>query len=488
MEARYMSRILVIDDEREICHFLRRLLEDKGHKVSFCMSGAEFDRIVGEQPFELAFLDIRLPDRNGLDLLQSLKILQPYCKVIVMTGYSTVKTAVEAIKLGANDFIEKPFDHIEDIENLTEQLLANGATPTQNNIHSLAEQIGCFIGENKEMNQLFSLAYKFAQKNITVLIEGETGTGKEVLAHFIHHASLRQDYPFIGVNCGAISENLLESELFGHTRGAFTGAAKERKGYFEHAGKGTLFLDEIGEATLSTQVKLLRVLETGEFIKVGGENTLRSQARMIAASHVNLHEAVSKGAFREDLLYRLDVVKLTIPPLRERLDDIPLFIDNYLERNHVNVTFTQETIELLSQYSWPGNVRELVNVIKRAVALAEGETTLITPEFLPPKFTQSLLSLTKECTQTPSKSKSSSPQGFEVYLHNWQHELRQLWKAEEVMNLEAVLSMIKFIEIEAVNAFIHKALTKTVGNRKEAVDMLGITMRKLRYYLNEKNK
>lgn len=485
-----MSSILVIDDEKEICHFLRHLLEDKGHKVSFCMSGAEFDRIVEEQPFEfeLAFLDIRLPDRNGLDLLQKLKTLQPYCKVIIMTGYSTVKTAVEAIKLGANDFLEKPFDQIEDIENLAEQLLANGASPIQNHIHRLAEQIGCFIGRNKEMNQLFSLAYKFAQKNITVLIEGETGTGKEVLAHFIHHASLRKEYPFIGVNCGAISENLLESELFGHTRGAFTGAAKERKGYFELAGKGTLFLDEIGEAALSTQVKLLRVLETGEFIKVGGEHTQRSQARMIAASHVNLHEAVSKGTFREDLLYRLDVVKLTIPPLRERLDDIPLFIENYLERNHVNVTFTQETIDLLTQYSWPGNVRELVNVIKRAVTLAEGETTLITPDFLPPKFTRSLISPAKERIQLPSRSKSSSNQGFGEYLHNWQKELRQLWNSEEVMNLEAVLSMIKSMETEAVNAFIHKALTKTVGNRKEAVDMLGISMRKLRYYLNEKNK
>lgn len=484
-----MSRILVIDDEREICHFLSHLLSDKGHSVTICTSGAEFDRIISEQQYELAFLDVRLPDRNGLEILQSLKVLQPFCKVIVMTGYSTVKTAVEAIKLGANDFIEKPFDNIEDIEDLVEQLLKSGATPALNNVYELAKQLGCFIGQNEKMNQLFSLAYKFAQKNITILINGETGTGKEVLAQYIHHASLRHEYPFIGVNCGAISENLLESELFGHTKGSFTGAAKERKGYFELADKGTLFLDEIGEASIATQVKLLRVLETGEFMKVGGENKLRSRARLIAASHVDLYEAVSNGTFREDLLYRLDVVKLTIPPLRERMEDIPLFIEHYLEKNDLYLSFAPETIHLLSQYNWPGNVRELVNVIKRAVALAEGETTLITPRFLPSKFDQSFsASAVEEITQIVMPPKVHSPQEFNAYLHKWQQEMLDKWNREEMTTLEDVNRMLKSLETEAVNAFIHKALQKTVGNRKEAIQMLGITMRKLRYYLNERNK
>jgi two-component system NtrC family response regulator len=483
-----MSNIVVVDDEREICHFLSHLLSDKGHTVTLCTSGEDFDRVIGQQQFELAFLDVRLPDRNGLDLLQSLKILQPLCKVIVMTGYGTVKTAVEAIKLGANDFIEKPFDDIEDIEKLTEQLLSNGSASTLNSAHELARRLHFFIGNHKEMNQLYTLAHKLAQKNVTVLIEGETGTGKEVLAHFIHHASMRADYPFVGVNCGAISENLLESELFGHTKGAFTGAVKDRKGYFELAGKGTLFLDEIGEASLTTQVKLLRVLETGEFMKVGGEITKRSQARLIAASHVDLHQAAANGTFREDLLYRLDVVKLTIPPLRNRLEDIPLFIDYFLEQQGLKLSFAPDSIECLCSYSWPGNMRELVNVIKRAAALAEGETSLITPKYLPAKLITASHSFTPahEIAVTSSAPDTSSRTEFDEYLRKWQQEMMNMWYTDAETNLHKVLDMIHSLETETAQAFIKKTLKKTMGNRKEAAELLGITMRKLRYYLNEK--
>lgn len=479
-----MSNILVVDDEKDICLFLHHLLSDKGHHVTLCTSRQEFDQAKGNQKYDLAFLDVRLPDGNGLDILKDIRAVQPLCKVVVMTGYSTVKTAVEAIKLGAYDFIEKPFDDIEDIEHLTERLLTDGALPSQDHVHDLAARMGCFIGQNREMNQLFSLAYKFAQKNVTILIEGETGTGKEVLAHFIHEASLRADYPFIGVNCGAISEHLLESELFGHTKGSFTGAAKDRKGYFELADKGTLFLDEIGEASLATQVKLLRVLETGEFMKVGGENVLRSKARLIAASHVDLSKAVTKNTFREDLLYRLDVVKLTIPPLRRRSHDIPLFIEDYLKRHELKLSFTEETLELLKNYSWPGNIRELVNVIKRAAALAEGETERINPEYLPPKITrhiQGALETAAAVSQSPPKKP-----GFDSFLEQWEWEIREMWKSEDITELQLVLDRMKELESEAIRAFIEKSLRKTVGNRKETAELLGITMRKLRYYLNEK--
>ncbi|WML28608.1 sigma-54 dependent transcriptional regulator [Neobacillus sp. OS1-32] len=479
-----MPDILVVDDEKEICHFLSHLLSDKGYSVNVCTSGKEFDRLIVDRAFDLAFLDVRLPDRNGLQILQSLKETQPLCKVIVMTGYGTVKTAVEAIKLGADDFIEKPFDHIEDIENLADQLLGNGPAPAVNCVHELASRLDCFIGKNEEMNQLYTLAYKFAQKNVTVLIQGETGTGKEVLAHYIHQASLRRDSPYMAVNCGAISENLLESELFGHTKGAFTGAARERKGYFELAGKGTLFLDEIGEASLATQVKLLRVLETGEYIKVGGEHTERSKARLIAASHVDLQQAVARGTFREDLLYRLDVVKLTIPPLRKRLEDIPNFIDFYMEKQGLKLTFTQETLNYLQHYNWPGNVRELVNVIKRAAALAEGETSVITPEFLPAKLTAATSKQETAATVDTSDIKL----GFEEYLKKWQLEMLEMWKKEETFGLHKVLAMMKSLETETTNTFIQKALKKTIGNRAEAARLLGITDRKLRYLLNEKNK
>ncbi|WP_404328264.1 sigma-54-dependent transcriptional regulator [Mesobacillus maritimus] len=474
-----MANILIVDDEQEIGHFLSYLLSEKDHIVTICMSGADYERCVTEQEFQLAFLDVRLPDRNGLEILQHLKKVQPMCKVIVMTGYANVKTAVEAIRLGANDFIEKPFDDIEDIEKLADELLENGPVPSLSCAREIASKMDCFIGSSKEMNQLFTLAYKFAQKNITVLIEGETGTGKDVLANFIHQASRRADYPYVPVNCGAITESLLESELFGHAKGAFTGAAKDRKGYFELAGKGTLFLDEIGEASLTTQVKLLRVLETGEFIKVGGETTQRSQARVIAASHVNLHEAVEHGSFREDLLYRLDVVKLRIPPLRERLEDIPAFIEYYLNQLELDLSFAPETIDCLCQYEWPGNIRELVNVINRAVALAEGESTRITPHYLPAKFFTA--------PSLANKVESEKPEiEFDDYLRIWQQDILEMWKQDKDTSLPELLDKIKAFETEATHAFIQKALRKTVGDRKEATKNLGISMRRLRYYLNEK--
>jgi two-component system, NtrC family, response regulator len=474
-----MAKILIVDDEQEIGHFLSYLLSEKGHTVTICTSGADYDRFVSQQEFHLAFLDVRLPDRNGLEILQNLKSLYPLCKVIVMTGYANVKTAVEAIRLGANDFIEKPFDDIEEIEKLADELLENGPAPALSCAREIASKMDCFIGSSKKMNQLYTLAYKFAQKNITILIEGETGTGKDVLANFIHQASQRASYPYVPVNCGAITESLLESELFGHAKGAFTGAVKDRKGYFELAGKGTLFLDEIGEASLTTQVKLLRVLETGEFIKVGGETPHRSQARVIAASHVNLHDAVAQGTFREDLLYRLDVVKLMIPPLRERLEDIPSFIDYYLNQLELDLSFAPETLNCLCQYDWPGNIRELVNVINRAIALAEGETTRITPHYLPAKFFTS--------SAKADEVKSDKPEiEFDEYVKVWQQELLEMWKQDTDTPLPELLDKIKTFETEAVQAFIHKALRKTVGDRKEATKNLGISMRKLRYYLNEK--
>lgn len=478
-----MATILVVDDEREIGHFLSYLLSEKGHSITICTSVSEYNHSIEKQHFQLAFLDVRLPDGNGLEILKQLKTKQPMCKAIVMTGYANVHTAVDAIKLGAIDFIEKPFDDIEEIESLVDSHLQNDVAPALTFAMEIASKLNCFIGKTNAMKQLYTLAYKFAQKNITVLIEGETGTGKEVLAHFIHQASKRAGYPYIAVNCGAISENLLESELFGHTKGAFTGAAKDRKGYFELAGKGTLFLDEIGEASLTTQVKLLRVLETGEFIKVGGEQTQRSMARVIAASHVNLHDAVVNGTFREDLLYRLDVVQLTIPPLRERPEDIPDFIDFYLEQEGIDVSFEPETIEYLCQHDWPGNIRELVNVINRAIALAEGETTKITPNYLPAKL---LPTIHLKPSLNTYKQQEPSDYAFDDYVQKWQQELLAMWYDDKDTALPYLLNKMKEFEGKTIEAFIQKALISSVGDRKEATKKLGISMRKLRYYLNEK--
>lgn len=476
-----MGNILVIDDEREVGTFFLHLLEEKGYNVKLGFSGKDFSQLIRRHRFDLALIDVKLPDTNGLDLLKQLKRSWPSCKAVVMTGYSTVKTAVEAIKYGASDYVEKPFDDIDQLEQLIDGLLHSGATSAQNDMYKLAETLGFIVGTNKEMNDLLKLAYKIAKKNVNVLIEGETGTGKEVLAHFIHSASMRYDQPFIGINCGAVSETLLESELFGHEKGAFTGAVKEKKGMFEIANRGTLFLDEIGEATLATQVKLLRVLETGEYIRVGGETVRKTNTRIIAASHVNLAKAVEEKTFREDLLYRLDVVKLTIPPLRERLEDLPLLVDYFLKKLNSPLSFSEDSMFYMKQYHWPGNVRELFNVVKRAVTLAEGETAIITPFYLPEKLKASL-SPKQAVEQKGGKNETD----LETYLHQWTSHVLSLWKNSEPIDLEYVLSLVKELETEIGRSFVMKTLKETIGNRKETAERLNITVRKLRYLLKEK--
>jgi two-component system NtrC family response regulator len=294
-----------------------------------------------------------------------------------MTGYSTVKTAVTAIQLGAYEYLEKPFDEIDAIEALVEKAATSGQrTVAEDEWSEVAQEVGFQVGTSDVMRRLVSLTFKIARKNINVLIQGKTGTGKEVLARFIHAASNRANQTFIPVNCGALPENLLESELFGHERGAFTGASQTRRGIFELANRGTLFLDEIGDASPLIQVKLLRVLETGEFMRVGGEKPITTDVRVIAATNVNLEEAIREKTFREDLFYRLNVVQLEIPPLRDRAEDIPLLAEHYVEQLNPELRLSPGTLRLLQDYHWPGNIRELVNVIRRAVVLCSGETIL----------------------------------------------------------------------------------------------------------------
>jgi two-component system, NtrC family, response regulator len=478
-----MPNVLVIDDEREVCTFFLHLLEGKGYQVKLGWNGKDFFKLIQQYSFDLALIDVKLPDTNGLELLKQLKAIQPSCKVIIMTGYSTVKTAVEAIKYGASDYIEKPFDDIDELEKTIEELMDSEIHSSQHDMYKLAEALGFVIGTNKEMNDLIKLAYKIAKKNVNVLIEGETGTGKEVLAHFIHQASMRYDQPFIGINCGALSETLLESELFGHEKGAFTGALKEKKGIFEIANRGTLFLDEIGEASLATQVKLLRVLETGEYIRVGGETVRKTNTRIIAASHVNLSQAVKEKTFREDLLYRLDVVKLTIPPLRERIDDLPILIEHFLKKLNSTLIFSDDAILQMKQYSWPGNVRELFNVVKRAVTLAEGETMVITPDYLPEKIRTETNMLSAPSDET----KNNKEMDLESYLQNWTSYILSLWKENnERLDLQHVLDAVKDLETQIGRFFVWKTLKETLGDKKEAAERLNITVRQLRYLLKEK--
>lgn len=473
-----LKHILIVEDEIELGRFLSRLIELKGFKSTHVKSGDELDRISDFSSFQLAFIDVRLPDRNGIDVLKMMKRQAPHCPCVVMTGYSTVKIAVDAIKHGATDFIEKPFEDINAIDQLMDRLLLDQPSNAgeEAKYERIAQELGCFLGTSRPMHQLYELAYKIAPKQITVLIEGETGTGKEVLTKFIHAASERSAGPLLNINCGALSESLLESELFGHVKGAFTGALTDRAGFFEAASSGTLFLDEVAEASLSTQVKLLRVLETGEFMKIGGTKTERTSARIIAASHVNLEEAVQRGAFREDLLFRLDVVKLIIPPLRERQEDIPLLVDLFLKRYGETITFSPDALELLSQYDWPGNMRELSNVIRRTAAISS-EGAVITPDLLPVRLTGQ----TKSFPVAPSVE----PVRFPDEWNKFSKKVMDIYNGQEQRSLDDVLSLIKKMEKRTAAALIKKSLHETAGCRKETAQKLGVTQRRIRYYLNE---
>lgn len=403
------TQVLIIDDEVEVGTFFRRLLQKKGYGVTIAANGAEASKAIQETGFDVAMVDLKLPDADGLSLLQQIKNLQPNCEVIIMTGYSTTRTAVKAIQLGAFDYLEKPFEDIDEVEKLIQKAAEYGlrgydGRPVDAEWSLIADRMGFQVGTSQIMHKLVSIAYKIAKKNINVLIQGETGTGKEVLARFIHAASNRTDQIFIPVNCGALPENLLESELFGHEKGAFTGAGNMRRGIFEMANRGTLFLDEIGEASLSIQVKLLRVLETGEFLRVGGEKPIKTDVRVIAATNVDLEQAMKDKTFREDLFYRLDVVRLELPPLRSRREDIPLLVEYFVKRLNPDLFISIDAMRLLCGYPWPGNIRELANTISQAVALCDDN--IILPEHLSEK----LISVAPETPAVPLVTSGAVPE------------------------------------------------------------------------------
>lgn len=402
------GNILVIDDEPEVGILFRRLLTNKNLSVGVATNGKQAEGLWKANSYQVALVDLKLPDADGLTLLRKIKEVQPDCEVIIMTGYATTKTAVRAIQLGAFDYLEKPFENIAEVERLIQKALdyssASGKLIHQADWAETAKKVGLYYGQSEDMRRLLNIANKIAPKNINVLIYGETGTGKEVLARFIHQASTRHDQNFVAVNCGAMPESLLESHLFGHEKGSFTGANSMHRGIFELANNGTLFLDEIGEASPAIQVKLLRVLETGEFHRVGGEKPIRTNVRLIAATNVDLEKAVEEKTFREDLFYRLDVVRLTLPTLQQRRIDIPGLVYHFLKRLGLEkMQVSPEAMDSLCQYCWPGNIRELLNTVKQAAALCEDN--IILPRHLPEKIFSS-----KKCISTYGQQESSFQQ------------------------------------------------------------------------------
>jgi two-component system NtrC family response regulator len=384
-----METILIVDDERNYLVLLEALLGPEGYEIMTADNAYDALSLVREADLDLLITDMKMPRMDGMELLDECKRIKSDLPVIMMTAYGTIEMAVEAMKKHAYDYITKPFQN-EQLKLTVKKALENYRLIKENRLLSqaLSDRFkhGNMIGKSKSMQKVYDIVDKVAQSKASVLITGPSGTGKELIAKALHYGSPRKNRPFVSINCGALTETLLESELFGHERGAFTGAVAMKKGRFELADEGTLFLDEVGDMPPSLQVKLLRVLQEMEFVRVGGTRTIRVDVRVISASNRNIKEDVAKGTFREDLFYRLNVIHIEVPPLRERIDDIPLlvrhFIEKYRDEQGKNaIELSPEVWKAIYAYAWPGNVRELENAIERAVVLNSGG--VITPEDLP---------------------------------------------------------------------------------------------------------
>jgi two-component system response regulator AtoC len=378
------KRILIIDDEQPLLESLEMFLSEKGYEIQCALSATEGLAKTNDFAPDIIILDIRLPDMDGLDVLQELRRKYGKISTIMITAFHDMDTTIKAMKLGASEYITKPID-VEELERAIGRALKVASSARRRDAISLDQsstyEQGSIVGKSKVMKEIFKAIGMLSENRVTVLIEGETGTGKELIARAIHYHSPHKDNPFLAINCSAIVGTLLESELFGHERGAFTGALFTKKGKFELAGDGTIFLDEVSEIPFELQAKLLRFLQEKEFERVGGEKRLKSGARVIAATNRDLWQMVKDAQFREDLYYRLSVASIKVPPLRERKPDIPLLIE-YITRKmnwelHRNIRRVEEkAVARMMEYHWPGNVRELENVLTRAAITSQGQTIL----------------------------------------------------------------------------------------------------------------
>ncbi|MDZ7291979.1 MAG: sigma-54 dependent transcriptional regulator [candidate division KSB1 bacterium] len=370
------AKVLVVDDEPNILKTMGICFEATGFQTRLVSRPQEVLQIIQQEKFDLAFVDLKMAPMDGLEILAEIKQFSPETTVIIITAHGTIDSAVEAVKKGAYHYLQKPFDFKElqlfALKALEHHELTREVRELRKKVAE-TQAFGDFVTQNRQMLEMLDLAARVAESNMTVLLEGESGTGKELVAHFIHQKSPRAQEPFVKVNCAALPENLLESELFGHVKGGFTGALKDRQGRFELADGGTVFLDEIAEISPNIQVKLLRVIQSREFERVGESVTRKVDVRIIAATNRNLDEALREGSFREDLFYRLNAIRIKLSPLRERPEDIPLLIQHILNKvaRDKTIEISPEAMKALRAYRWSGNVRELENVLERAALLAQ---------------------------------------------------------------------------------------------------------------------
>ena len=448
------KRILIIDDEENFRHMLSVILKKEKYDIETASNGDEGLQKVADSPFDQILCDIRMPQMDGLEFLREVQKMGVHATIIMMSAYGTVDTAIEAMKLGAYDYISKPFKPDEIILTLKKAEERERLRKENELLRKEIKKEFSFeniVSKNEKMQKIFEVIKKVAQYKSTILITGESGTGKELVARALHYNSDRSQNPFIPVNCGAIPENLLESELFGHEKGAFTDAIRTKKGLFEEADDGTLFLDEIGELPLQLQVKLLRVLQDGEIRRVGDSKPIQVDVRIIAATVKDLIKEVNEGRFRDDLFYRLNVFPIHIPPLRERKEDIPLIVAHFVKKYSLSLNknvlgINPKALEALMNYRWFGNVRELENTIERAIVLADE---------------------------------------INIQLENLPIEIREFREKVELASLvEEEYSIKKASKILEIN-LIQKALKKTRGNHTQAARILEISHRALLYKIKE---
>ena len=384
-------RILVVDDEMIVCESCKRILEEESYEVETALSGKEAFEKMKANPFDIVITDLKMPGIDGMEILNTFRKEYPDSIIIMITGFSTVETAVEAMKLGAFDYIPKPFTP-DEVSIVVKKAIEKKSLVSENIYlrQELQEKYGFhnIVGKSSKMQEIYRIIVKVAMTDSTVLIYGQSGTGKELIARAIHFNSSRREKQFVPVDCAVLSENLLESELFGHVKGSFTGAVTTKPGLFEVADGGTVFLDEVGNISLSIQAKLLRVLQEREFTPVGGTKTKKVDIRLVAATNKELEKMIKEEAFREDLYYRLNIVPIYLPPLKERQEDIPLlavhFLKKYAEEMGKTIKgFTPEAMEKMVRYPWPGNVRELENMIERTVVMIEDEMVRVAHLILP---------------------------------------------------------------------------------------------------------